>query len=87
MGPSTASTQRRSACKFIYAIKTLVSRGYLRTNRITHTHLEQLRRAFLDCDESGLANGIISKRAFLIQIAQENLKFPLEFMIHLLHDI
>jgi len=46
-----------------------------------------LRKAFLDCDESGDRRGIISKRDFLLKIGEDGFKFPLEFLIYFIHDI
>lgn len=56
-------------------------------NKITFNHLNQMRKTFLDCDESGSQSGIISKRTFFMKIAEEGLHFPLEFLIHFMHDI
>lgn len=46
-----------------------------------------MRKAFLDCDESGDRRGIITKRDFLFKIAEANFKFPLEFLMQFVSDI
>ena len=47
------------------------SRQYLRSNKINYSHLNAVRRVFLDADENGEKLGIISKREFLIKISDE----------------
>jgi hypothetical protein len=49
----------------------LYSRQYLKGNKINYSHLNAVRRVFLDVDESGEKLGIISKREFLLKIAEE----------------
>ena len=79
--------QKKIGCKKIFKTYNVYSRKYLRSNQINYIHLNALRKAFLDCDESGDRRGIISKRDFLLKIGEDGFKFPLEFLIYFIHDI
>jgi hypothetical protein len=57
-------------CK-IKCFKFLYSRQYMRANKINYSHLNAVRRVFLDADENGDNLGLISKREFFIKIAEE----------------
>jgi hypothetical protein len=46
-----------------------------------------MRRVFLNIDENGEKLGIITKREFLLKIAEEGFSFPLEFLIYFTQDI
>ena len=59
----------------------------MKASRVSYIHLNALRRAFLDCDTDGEHHGIISKRDFLIKVADEGFQVPLEFLICFLEDI
>ena len=74
-------------CKFRKFNSILFSRTYVRRNNISYVHLNAMRKAFLDCDESGDRRGIITKRDFLFKIAEANFKFPLEFLMQFVSDI
>lgn len=50
-------------------------------------HFNGLKKAFIECDESGERKGIISKKDYLMKIAEDSLKFPLDFLICFIHDI
>ena len=54
----------------------------MKANKINYSHLNAVRRAFLDVDENGEKLGLISKRDFLIKVAEEGFQFPLEFLIY-----
>lgn len=41
----------------------------------------------MDADENGEQLGIISKRDFLIKMAEDGFQFPLEFLIMFIQDI
>lgn len=43
----------------------------MRTNKINYSHLNTIRRIFLDADENGDQMGLISKREFLIKASEE----------------
>jgi hypothetical protein len=43
----------------------------LKANKINYSHLNAVRRVFLDADENGEKLGVISKREFLLKIAEE----------------
>jgi hypothetical protein len=43
----------------------------MRANNINYSHLNAVRRVFLDADENGDNLGLISKREFFIKIAEE----------------
>jgi hypothetical protein len=47
------------------------SRQYFKANKINYSHLNAIRRAFLDVDENGEKLGVISKREFLIYFIQD----------------
>ena len=57
---------RCKVCRF-----HLYSRQYLKGNKINYSHLNAVRRVFLDVDENGEKLGVISKRDFLLKIAEE----------------
>jgi hypothetical protein len=59
----------------------------MRLNKITYSHLNAIRRIFLDADENGDHLGLISKREFLIKASDEGFQFPLEFLIYFIQDI
>ncbi len=41
----------------------------------------------MDADENGDQQGIISKKDFLIKVAEDGFQFPLEFLILFIQDI
>ena len=57
--------------KCILSKLSIYSRQYLKGNKINYNHLNAVRRVFLDADENGEKLGIISKREFLLKIAEE----------------
>lgn len=59
----------------------------MRVNKINYSHLNAIRRVFLNCDENGDKLGLISKREFLLKVAEEGFSFPLEFLIYFIQDI
>ena len=78
-GQSIRFTMIKKECKLSYSHNH--SRKYLRSSKISFAHLNQLRRAFMDCDENGKQRGVISKREFLLKIADEGSRFPLDFLV------
>ena len=47
------------------------SRQYFKANKINYSHLNAIRRAFLDVDENGEKLGVISKREFLLKVSED----------------
>ena len=48
-------------------------------------HLNSINSVFLDCDDN--REGIITKKKFIMQIAEQNLQFPADFLFHLISDL
>jgi hypothetical protein len=63
------------------------SRQYFKANKINYSHLNAIRRAFLDVDENGEKLGIISKREFLLKVSEDGFSLPLEFLIYFIQDV
>ena len=59
----------------------------MKANKINYSHLNAIRRAFMDADENGDNLGVISKRDFLVKVAEDGFQFPLEFLIVFINDI
>ena len=43
----------------------------MKVNKINYSHLNVVRRAFLDVDENGEKLGIITKREYLMKLAED----------------
>jgi hypothetical protein len=59
----------------------------MKANKINYSHLNLVRRAFLDIDESGDKLGMISKREFLVKLGEDGYQLPLEFLIYFIQDV
>lgn len=57
----------------------------MKENDVDIMHLNAINDAFLDCDEQ--RTGVISKKAFLMKIAENNLQFPADFLFNLILDL
>ena len=48
-------------------------------------HLNKLRSAFLDCDEQ--RTGLVSKKRFILMMAEQNLQFAPDFLFSFIADL
>jgi hypothetical protein len=74
-------------CNSFFFVTVYYSRQYMKANKINYSHLNVARRAFLDVDENGEKMGLITKREFLMKIAEDGFVLPLEFLIYFTQDI
>lgn len=57
----------------------------MKGNNIDILHLNKLRSTFLDCDEE--RTGLISKKKFLLLMAEQNFQYPPEFLFNFIQDL
>ena len=57
----------------------------MKESEVDIMHLNSINGVFLDCDEEG--SGVITKKQFILKIAEENLSFPAEFLFNLIQDL
>ena len=57
----------------------------MKENEVDIMHLNALNGVFLDCDLE--RTGLITKKQFLLHIAEDNLQFPADFLFNLILDL
>lgn len=57
----------------------------MKENEVDIMHLIAIDNAFLDCDEDKV--GSITKKHFIEMIAENNLKFPADFLFNIISDM
>ena len=82
------STSKKIKCNshISYDFNNFVnSRKYMKENGVDIMHLHAISSVFLDCDEQ--RTGIVTKKQLLLQIHEQNMKFPADFLFNLISDI
>ena len=57
----------------------------MKENNVDIMHLNAIQSVFLDCDQERA--GLVSKKAFLTTVAEQNLQFPFDFLFSLMGDM
>ena len=57
----------------------------MKDNNVDIMHLNAIQSVFLDCDQD--RTGLITKKEFLMTIAEQNLQFPFDFLFNLMADM
>jgi hypothetical protein len=57
----------------------------MKENQVDIAHLNAINSVFLDCDLA--RTGLVSQRAFFLQLAAQNLQLPADFLFNIIKDM